>query len=458
MAVSVKALENKLTGPLRELENLANEGNEIGVIPQNIKKSLDSADHRVTGILKLKYLLVHALSKKENESQYSLWLKVLLEYGISSEIVEQLTTFGALDIYEFDFSDSWSRQSSYDNAFSEVHIPALVEVLIECSAKWQEIGLSLCLPYYILEDIRKTCSIQGGRVCLSVVLKEWVVGGHFQTKAATIEHLENALRSETAGYTAIASHLRENLEKHGVCCVASPAPKKLRSVSRPFEIIRQSRDTDVNQGKSTLLEVQVVSSVSDPALSFQWFKDGCRLKKDNVSYSGTNRQILCINKACLSSQGVFTCRVQLDEGPVVMSDPINVTVAVETMVGKLISRYLQSPKYGSTWPPVSKNAHIDLVLIAHRSSVGEIPDYRLKGDVDDYIKKEENVKYSEVFSHFKGGLFFLIEGRPGSGKTTLVQKVSRDWAAGEGILNGAELVFVITLRMLSKTNASLRVW
>ncbi len=51
---------------------------------------------------------------------------------------------------------------------------------------------------------------------------------------------------------------------------------------------------------------------------------------------------------------------------------------------------------------------------------------------------------------YKSGKFLLLEGRPGSGKTTLVRKVSKDWAEGKPFLKGAELVFLVSLRLLSK--------
>ena len=50
----------------------------------------------------------------------------------------------------------------------------------------------------------------------------------------------------------------------------------------------------------------------------------------------------------------------------------------------------------------------------------------------------------------------LVLGRPGSGKTTLVHKVCKDWAKGEA-LSAAELVFLISLRMVNsiKNDSSL---
>ena len=76
-------------------------------------------------------------------------------------------------------------------------------------------------------------------------------------------------------------------------------------------------------------------------------------------------------------------------------------------------------------------------------------DYTIRGDVDDILQDKELVKYEEVFGKFKEGDLVLVEGRPGSGKTTLVNKVTQDWAQGVAILQGAKYVFLVTLRHLN---------
>ena len=50
----------------------------------------------------------------------------------------------------------------------------------------------------------------------------------------------------------------------------------------------------------------------------------------------------------------------------------------------------------------------------------------------------------------KGTLLF-IEGRPGSGKTTLVHKVTRDWATSYNTFKGAAMVYLVSLRLLNST-------
>ena len=75
--------------------------------------------------------------------------------------------------------------------------------------------------------------------------------------------------------------------------------------------------------------------------------------------------------------------------------------------------------------------------------------YTVRGNVDDILESKEVVKYEEVFREYREGALVLVEGRPGSGKTTLVHKVTRDWATGRKVLQEANWVFLITLRLLN---------
>ena len=68
--------------------------------------------------------------------------------------------------------------------------------------------------------------------------------------------------------------------------------------------------------------------------------------------------------------------------------------------------------------------------------------------MDDIVKSKERVNYKNIFSKYKEGGLILVEGRPGSGKTTLVHKIARDWASGGDILINAKLVFLVPLRVL----------
>ena len=64
---------------------------------------------------------------------------------------------------------------------------------------------------------------------------------------------------------------------------------------------------------------------------------------------------------------------------------------------------------------------------------------------------KESTNFSKAFHNLSGGMRVLVEGRPGSGKTTLVHKVSQDWGRGCLKMRCVRLVFLVHLRALSAT-------
>ena len=104
-----------------------------------------------------------------------------------------------------------------------------------------------------------------------------------------------------------------------------------------------------------------------------------------------------------------------------------------------------------TWPEVvKKEVYVNLALIKETSPKDSDKFTRttIRGSMDDIHKGKESIEYESVFSDLKSGSQLLIQGRPGSGKTTLVHKVSRDWAKGQLKLGGSQLVFLVHLRYL----------
>ncbi len=113
----------------------------------------------------------------------------------------------------------------------------------------------------------------------------------------------------------------------------------------------------------------------------------------------------------------------------------------------LVEKYSQSPEVprGSSWPPVVSKKFINLSLI-ETSDQPLKSDYSIRGDANEVLSKKKVVQYEVLFSKYMyKRRNVLIFGRPGSGKTTLVHKLVRDWSVGEA-LQGAELVFLVSLR------------
>ncbi len=101
---------------------------------------------------------------------------------------------------------------------------------------------------------------------------------------------------------------------------------------------------------------------------------------------------------------------------------------------------------------LGKMTFVNLALIKEKEDAkSKFAWSTIQGTADDIRTEKDEIQYSEAFSDYESGFLVLIEGRPGSGKTTLVNKITKDWARGDDkILKGANLVFLVPLRALPK--------
>ena len=94
---------------------------------------------------------------------------------------------------------------------------------------------------------------------------------------------------------------------------------------------------------------------------------------------------------------------------------------------------------------------INLALIKQESiqKAGEYGRCTIRGDMDDIIKDKEGITYNKATGNLSSGARVLIDGRPGSGKTTFVHKFSQDWTNEEITIRHVRLLFLIQLRGFS---------
>jgi len=107
------------------------------------------------------------------------------------------------------------------------------------------------------------------------------------------------------------------------------------------------------------------------------------------------------------------------------------------------------------WPPVKKTRYINLAMLENEplDFRSDLARYTVRGSVDDIIKGKTEIRYSHIFENVSYGSRILLEGRPGSGKTTLMNKISRDWANGEILNDLVSVLILVRLRQLSSETA-----
>ena len=99
------------------------------------------------------------------------------------------------------------------------------------------------------------------------------------------------------------------------------------------------------------------------------------------------------------------------------------------------------------WPPAVSKNFINLALVKP-SDVPPSTNNQAPGNPDKDLEKKEKIEYEQAFQVYTRSERMLVLGCPGSGKTTLVHKVVKDWAQGL-VLKGAQLVYLVSLRLLT---------
>ena len=383
---------------------------------------------------------------KTNASIFHGFLRVLAGYGGRLEKLSRC--LGEKDcVWEWgkgSGSRSGCRQEpgrSDDDSLSEDDVADLMEILVGVSYKWEELGIALRLPKAVREECR---SGSNNTLRLENILHRWLTGGHQRATPPTLKNLKQVLASELVGVADVALSLEEKFRESQKPSVAMPVAKS-PDIDPTLRMICQSLDTKVADGKSTLLEVQVSDS---EGMSYQWKKDGQAIS-DSLAYTGTHSAILAISPAIQGTEGKYICHAMKDSEEVI-SKEISLTVNFSPEKKLLIDSYSKDkdvPK--DSWPPHVISTFINLVLVTNSKGVTDDYEYSIRGNVDDILETKEKIEFKQVFGTYERGALVLVEGRPGSGKTTLVHKVSRDWATSGEILKNGKLVFNFQLRSLA---------
>ena len=115
-----------------------------------------------------------------------------------------------------------------------------------------------------------------------------------------------------------------------------------------------------------------------------------------------------------------------------------------------MASYYQRQVDDRAWPPVKSSNFVSLALIGNQTSWRST----IQKSVDDIIGHKTTTSYQSMTCDDCIGTFTLLQGRPGSGKTVLMNKISCDWARGE-ILKSHLLIFIPLRRLREEPDRKL---
>ena len=453
------ALLSKAPHSLLELAEKASEFLDFGT-----RFQLQSLDPNVPHHLMCRYILMHAQRNMKSREKLMRWLGLLSSVGVADSILSQVRQY-----HDCSVGKPCICKGGRNFEFQEFEVSILTRILARYSGKWKVIGISLGLPDNTMKNIEAKSVINPNEVSLNEVLLSWVRGESDLNEPPTLKKLTKHLRSELVGLGNIASNLRKRLDE--VVCNHHSLHSKVKDAAenvpmyKEFQFISQTvHEIVVTEGNSTLLEVQTVGSHKVSSWQCIWSKkenQDYNIISDSYNqfrcqfsrYSGIDESILCISANDLTTEGYYRCKVELDQTEMChCSEPVfvNVRTPLDQYKPILVEKYIKLRELcEDTWPPSSIDSFISLALIKQDGidNAGQYGRCTIKGDMDDIFKDKESITYNDAFGNLSSGACLLIEGRPGSGKTTLVHKFSRDWGKGKKIIEHVRLLFLIQLRV-----------
>ena len=478
-----------------DLTASTNYAREAGLIPQCVMDDLKIMHSSISHELRCRYLMLHISMKIRvgdrpgHENMFGKFIDLFCRY-LDMDQVKQF-----FSRYSHDLSKGMRQAQVFkfdigpETSFGlKSHLDRLYEMLSDHSHLWEKIGSALGFTDHNHERIKVDNSHDENR-CLHSLLHWWLSEEYSHVKSPLIKNLPSALCSDLVGhvkrplfknlpstiYSDLVGHVKRPLFKnlHGALCSElvglEGIANKLKGIFRTTAasnmvydksyVCNDDRNVQIYTScgmtlKETDFETAVLLEVrvkfpGAVSLDHKWYKNGKLLKCDDSVFNSTS--ILCVRLQDILAEGDYACMCTVGD-EVIESDTID--IHVETLLCKyktqLTARYKSKPEVHveeHAWPDVQQDTYINLAVIGGKGRMSDkCYQQTIRGDADDVLSgSKANVEYKQAFQDVNHGDRVLVVGRPGSGKTTLVHRVSQDWARGL-MLGLVKALFFIYLR------------
>ena len=423
---------------------LAREAVKAGLIKQDVLDHLISLSPQVPSSMKYRYLLMQlreTVGANINDEQFfARMVQVLVEFQ----------------------PDKKNAEENINMPFGHEHIPELVEFLAKYAYKWELIGTALKFQPHDLSNIEANNVSRRDFVMRNLIslLEEWIGKKYKHTLPPTMGYLKRALNSQMVGLGALACELgkmfvapQDKTSKTLPYLVVSVDIQETREDTVTFlSTYSQNMNVHAKENGSVLLEMQCTCD-RETTLQYQWRQNKIPIQESAV-HTGTTTPVLCISNADIDmDSSKYQCTTIASSLSVFNTKKITLRVdcPLDVYTHCLAAMYTAQPEVPrDTWPPVSSKKYINLALIRQEqvNYGAQYAHLTIRGDIDDVLQHKEVIEYDQVFKSLRCGQVIFIEGRPGSGKTTFVHKITRDWAITRN--GGAmRLVLLVSLRVLN---------
>ena len=400
------------------------------LIPLDIKRHVDIMHEDVPHDRRCRYVMLKAYEYLKTKSECMKFLDILNHFPQCGALQSKIKAYG-----EKDKELLLHAAEGSDIILSGDDLNLIYTCLFNYCYKCDDIArllISDCNSYRRIKVDFKDSS-----ACLHEVLSTWLSDTR---KVPKLSNLVTVVSKVGLGKEAVALQEAVQGSRHSIDEVSNGSMKDVPILAPlllgPVNEIEE-KGTDV----AVLLEAMAGDVESE---YFQWYRN------EEMFEEGSKR-IVCISVNDITTEANYTYKYVSHNKRDKESQ--SVSVQVKTVIDKykaiLTEKYGEEPEVkADTWPVVEQNMFINLAVLSTKDINVECNLIRqsIRGDVDDIFYDKSTTDYRSSFSSIKEGDRILVEGRPGSGKTTLVHKISQDWSRGMIKWKCVRLLFLVHLR------------